>query len=240
MARFPVGMIILIIITALIFLGLAHRALDRLKLSDRGALLVIAAMIVGSFIDIPISGGRYPVSLNVGGFIVPVALAGYLLFTAGTGRERSRALLAALVVGAAVYLLGSVAMRGLPEPGGRFEVLDALWLYPLVAGIVGYLAGRSRRGSFIAATLGLLLYEIGHYIWLVRSGAPAARIALGGAGLFDAIVIAGFFALLLAEVIGETRERLAGGPSSRDRAPELLQALRKPGQDRELDGEKHD
>ncbi|WP_018085169.1 DUF1614 domain-containing protein [Desulfurispora thermophila] len=240
MARFPVGMIILIIVTALIFLGLAHRALDRLKLSDRGALLVIAAMIVGSFIDIPISGGRYPVSLNVGGFIVPVALAGYLLFTAGTGKERTRSLLAALVVGAAVYLLGSVTMRGLPEPGGRFEVLDTLWLYPLVAGIIGYLAGRSRRGSFIAATLGLLLYEVGHYIWLVRSGAPTARIALGGAGLFDAVVIAGFFALLLAEVIGETRERLAGGPSSRGKAPELLQALRKPGHDQDQDQEKQD
>jgi len=43
----PVGIILLLIISILIFLGLAQRVLDRLGLTDRTALLFIAAMLVG-------------------------------------------------------------------------------------------------------------------------------------------------------------------------------------------------
>ena len=53
MERFPVGIIILIIVSILIYLGLAQRALDRMRLSDRGALVVIAAIILGSLSTFP-------------------------------------------------------------------------------------------------------------------------------------------------------------------------------------------
>lgn len=49
---------------------------------------------------------------------------------------------------------------------------------------------------------------------------------IGGGGAFDAIVIAGLLAVLLAEFIGETRERLQGGPTDRGKAPALLKKLR--------------
>ena len=39
-------------------------------------------------------------------------------------------------------------------------------------------------------------------------------VALGGAGIFDTVVIAGIVAVLLAELFGEIRERLHGGPKS--------------------------
>jgi len=48
----PVGIILLLIISILIFLGLAQRVLDRLGLTDRTALLFIAAMLVGAFYPI--------------------------------------------------------------------------------------------------------------------------------------------------------------------------------------------
>ncbi|NLG67943.1 MAG: hypothetical protein GX496_00035, partial [Firmicutes bacterium] len=50
----PTGVIVLVVVAALIFFGLAHRALDRLRLTDGQALLVIAAIIAGSFIDLPL------------------------------------------------------------------------------------------------------------------------------------------------------------------------------------------
>ncbi|MBE3588717.1 MAG: DUF1614 domain-containing protein [Thermoanaerobacteraceae bacterium] len=228
MTGFPLGISALIIVSLLIFFGLAHRALDRMRLSDRGALAVILAMIAGSFINIPIPGGRYPVSLNVGGGLIPLGLAVYLLARAGTARERTRAILGAAVTALALYAAGSLIMRGLPEPGGRFEILDALWVYPLVAAVVGYLAGRSRRGAFIAATLGVLAMDVGYYFWLVGQGAPAGRVLIGGAGAFDAIVMAGILAVLLAEVVGEIRERLQGGPAVKGRPEPLLRGLRKP------------
>ncbi|HHW44921.1 MAG TPA: DUF1614 domain-containing protein [Desulfotomaculum sp.] len=228
MTGFSLGITALIVVSLLIFFGLAHRALDRMRLSDRGALVIILAMIVGSFINIPIPGGRYPVSLNVGGGLIPLGLAVYLLAKAGTARERTRAILGAAVTALALYAVGSLVMRGLPEPGGRFEILDALWVYPLVAAVVGYLAGRSRRGAFIAATLGVLAMDVGYYFWLVGRGAPAGRVLIGGAGAFDAIVMAGILAVLLAEVVGEVRERLQGGPAVKGRPEPLLRGLRKP------------
>lgn len=228
MTRFSVGLIVLVVISILIYFGLAHRALDRMRLSDRGALGIIVALIIGSFIDLPLPGGRYPVTVNVGGALVPVGLAIYLLVKAGTAREWIRALAASVVTAVTIFVVGSLLMQGVVEPGGRFEYLDSLWVYPLVGGIVAYLAGRSRRSAFIAATLGVLLMDIGYYFWLVNRGAPYGRVSIGGAGAFDAIVMAGILAILIAEVVGEVRERLQGGPATGGRSASLLKGLRKP------------
>jgi uncharacterized membrane protein len=48
-------MIALIVVSILIYFGVAHRVLDRMRLSDKSALAVIAAIIIGSFIDIPVT-----------------------------------------------------------------------------------------------------------------------------------------------------------------------------------------
>ncbi|HBQ87061.1 MAG TPA: hypothetical protein DD811_11385, partial [Syntrophomonas sp.] len=80
MANFPFGMIALIVVSILIYFGLAHRVLDRMRLNDRSALIVIAAIIVGSFIDVPITPR---ITINLGG-IITVGLAIYVLLGAGT------------------------------------------------------------------------------------------------------------------------------------------------------------
>lgn len=131
---------------------------------------------------------------------------------------------------AVIYGVGYLLGRGDVEPGGRFfGYLDALWVYPIIGGLVAYIAGRSRRSAFIAATLGLVLVDLAYLVWLVYTGAPAGTVAIGGAGAFDGIVLAGIVAVLLAEIIGETRERLQGGPASQGRSAELMEGLRKPG-----------
>lgn len=237
MTRLPIGIIVLIAVSILIYFGLAQRVLDRMRLSDRAALGIIALLAVGSFIDIPLSTGRYDVSVNLGGALVPLGVAIYLLTRAGSGREWGRALLAAVITGAVIFGVGNLMGRAEIEPGGRFfGYLDALWVYPIIGGLVAYIAGRSRRSAFIAATLGLMLVDIAYLIWLVYTGAPAGRVAIGGAGAFDGIVLAGIVAVLLAEIIGETRERLQGGPASEGRPQELMEGLRKPG----LDSPSHD
>lgn len=229
MTRLPIGIIILIAVSILIYFGLAQRVLDRMRLSDRAAFAIIALLIVGSFIDIPLSRGRYDVSLNAGGALVPIGLSIYLLSKAGTTREWVRALVGALVTGAVIYGVGYFMGRGDVEPGGRFfGYLDALWVYPVIGGLVAYLTGRSRRSAFIAATLGLVLVDVAYLVWLVSTGAPAGTVAIGGAGAFDGIVLAGIVAVLLAEIIGETRERIQGGPASEGRPGELMEGLRKP------------
>jgi len=51
-------------------------------------------------------------------------------------------------------------------------------------------------------------------------------VLIGGGGAFDAVVIAGLLAVLLAEFIGETREWLQGGPTATGKAQALLKHLR--------------
>jgi uncharacterized membrane protein len=220
MPRLPIGIIALIIVSILIYFGLAQRLLDRLRISDKTALAVIVAMIAGSFIDIPISFGRVSAAINVGGGIIPIGLAIYVLTRAGTTKEWLRALIATGVTGGVIYFVGTYIMTG--NPGET--ILDPLYVYPIVGGLIAYIAGRSRRSAFVAATLGVLLLDVFNYIYLVTTGTPG-RVHVGGAGAFDSIVLAGLVAVLLAELIGETRERLQGGPASKGRPKELLKNL---------------
>jgi uncharacterized membrane protein len=211
-----------VVLSVLVYFGLAHRLLDRMRLSDKGALAVIGALVLGSFIDIPISRGNIQVSINVGGALVPIGLAGYLLYKAGTTKEWVRALIATVATTGVIYVLGSIIMKG--DARDRFSIVDPLYLYPIVGGLTAYILGRSRRASFVAATLGVLGLDIVHLFWLNSTRTPG-NVNIGGAGAFDSIVIAGLVAILLAEIIGETRERLQGGPESRGRDPELLKHL---------------
>ncbi len=217
MPGISLGIPILLVVAVLIFLGLAHRVLDRLYLTDKTALLIIAAMVVGSFIDLPL-GNR--LSLNVGGGLIPIALAGYVLSRAGTSREWGRALLAIVVTTASLFAANRL-IGAEPET----MVMDPLIVYPVLAGLVAYLMGRSRRTAFIAATLSILFLDIGTLIWMTTRAIPGT-MALGGAGVFDSMVIAGVIAVLLAEVMGESRERLQGGPAQKGRPPALLENLR--------------
>lgn len=225
-----IGIIVLIAISILIYLGLAHRVLDRMRLSDRGALLVIGLIILGGFINVPLPFLPFNTSLNVGGALIPVGLAIYLLVRAGTRKEWVRALVGTVATAAIVYVVGSLINSGSTmEPAGRWAIIDAIYLYPLVGGIVAYLFGRSRRGAFISATLGVLLVDVFQFAWLINQGAPASyTMMIGGAGAFDAIVLAGIFAVILAELVGESLERISGGPKVEGRPPELVKGLKKP------------
>ncbi|MFY9604698.1 MAG: DUF1614 domain-containing protein, partial [bacterium] len=91
----PIGMITLVVVAVLVYFGVAQRVLDRMGLTDRVALLFIAAMFFGSYLpDIPLTE---TLAINVGGGLVPIALSLYLLFRADTARERSRAIIATII-----------------------------------------------------------------------------------------------------------------------------------------------
>ncbi|MEG6521079.1 DUF1614 domain-containing protein [Desulfotomaculum sp. 1211_IL3151] len=229
MTRFPLGLIVLIVVSLLIFFGMAQRALDRMRLTDKGALAVIVALIVGSFINIPIPGMRVPLEINVGGALIPVALAVYLLAKAGTGKEVTRALISAALTGVVIYFISTRMMSGLGEPsGGALGFIDPLYVFPIIAAVIAYVAGRSRRSAFIGATLGIILWDAANYFYMLQNNATNALKSIGGAGAFDVIVISGILAVLIADLIGETRERLQGGPSSEGKPDALLAGLRKP------------
>ena len=59
--------------------------------------------------------------------------------------------------------------------------------------------------------------------------------AFGGGGMYDTVVLAGVLAVCLAELIGESRERMQGGPRDENRDPSVLKNLRAAG----MKGDRH-
>lgn len=223
MERYPIGMILLIIVAVLIYFGLAQRILDRMRLTDKAALVIVGAIFLGSFINIPIPVANIEGSINVGGAIVPIGVAIYVLSRAGTRKEVLRTLFAIAATAGAVYFFSRYILSADPWQTGR-DIIDPLYMYPIIAGGIAYLVGRSRRSAFIAATLGVLILDIVNFSFLLTTGVRGT-VAIGGAGAFDVIVISGLFAVLLAEVVGETLERIQGGPHTEGRPKELIQGL---------------
>jgi|GEM_PF-182689 len=202
----PLGTVILMIVGILIFFGLAHRVLDRMRLTDRAALVVIGLAVIGSFIDVTILTGPAELTINLGGSLVPVALAIWLIATADHANERWRAIGGAVAAGAVLYGVSKI----LPREAQALPV-DPIYLFAVLAGLIAYILGRSRRGAFTAAILGVTIADLAAYAELLITRTPG-RAWLGGAGMIDATVIAGLVAVLIAEIVGETLELSAGGP----------------------------
>jgi uncharacterized membrane protein len=201
----PVGVIVLLIVAILVYFGLLHRVLDRMRLDDRTALLLIFLMVLGSFLNLTLLR-RPALIVNLGGAIVPIGVAVYLVTTADTKREKIRGMVAALISGSAIYL----SMK-LLNPEEQTMIIEPSYFFAVVAAVVGYLSGRSRRSAFIAGSMGVVLADIAHYVEIAVRGIPG-RTWIGGAGAFDTVVLAGLLAVALAEIVGETREYMARGP----------------------------
>ncbi|MGE5575770.1 MAG: DUF1614 domain-containing protein [Syntrophothermus sp.] len=217
----PIGVVLLGAVVVLTLLGLLHRVYDRMYLTDTQALVFLVLIIGGSFISLPISDGRIGISLNIGGGVIPLMLALYVLTRANSTAEWVRATLATLITAAVLYGTAKL-MAGAGHGRSALDILDPVYLYGLIAGVIAYVAGRSRRSAFIAATVGTVLLDIANLVELVVRRMPG-RVAIGGAGAFDVEVIAGLIAVLLAELVGESRERLQGGPTpNADRKVELV------------------
>ncbi|HOB88059.1 MAG: DUF1614 domain-containing protein [Bacillota bacterium] len=197
-----VGLILLLVVSVLIFLGLAHRVLDRMRLNDRQALVAVLSILIGGFIDIPVFRGLWTVSVNLGGSVIPVIIAIYVLSRADTQTEARRGVLSAVATGAALLAISKI----FTFEEGR-TIIDPIYVFGLVAGVIAYLLGRSRRAAFAGAVLGVVFLDIAHLVEVIIRRLPST-VNIGGAGAFDAVIIAGLIAVGFAEIFGETMERL--------------------------------
>ena len=194
------------IITALIILimfGAGQRILDRLRLSDKWALAILALIVVGIIIP-PIKIGSM-FSFSIGGFLIPFALCVYLLVRAGWSMDLVRAFTGTILTASAILLLEIFLPSETPEQ----IVVDNVYLYGIVAGIIAYALGRSRRNAFVCSVFGITLASVVIYIYNRVQGAEVS-LSLGVGGAFDSIVLAILISVGLAELIGKTAEVVVG------------------------------
>lgn len=196
-----IGMILLIVLGVLILMGALQRVLDRMALTDRQALLFVAAIFIGGWLP-DLEFGL--VRLNIGGAIVPLIVCVYLLLHAGTAKERIRAVVSSLLTAASITVISML----IPADPAKMPLLDPMILYGIAGGVIAWLMGRSRRSAFIAGVLGVLFADLvtAASLWLRRID---QAVYLGGAGALDAVVLAGVIAVLCCELAGEAMERIS-------------------------------
>lgn len=216
-----IGLILLAAVSALVLFGVAQRVLDKMQLSDRAALLIAAAIFLGGLMpDIRIG----PVSVNLGGAVVPLGVCVWLLVKTDTKKEMFRALAGSVLTAVVVYALG----RLMPDEPERI-VVDPNYVYGLAGGAVAYLLGRSRRAAFICGVMGVVLADIAVGIVNWASGIRQT-LYIGSAGMTDTVVLSGLIAVMLAELVGEVIERMARPDRRRDKGPAVTFGRRENGE----------
>lgn len=201
------GSMILTIAAVLVYCGLLQRVIDRMYMTDRQALLVIGAMLLGTFLP-DINLGM--ISIGIGGALIPLAICAYLIFKADETAERWHAMIGTLLTAASVYAISKL----LPAEAEALP-LDPMWLYGLCGGVIAWLFGRSRRNAFICGVAGVITADIVSGIVALVQGYQV-QIVLGGGGIADAAVISGVIGVLLCELLGELIERIARRTAQRE------------------------
>jgi uncharacterized membrane protein len=213
--------IVLLVLLPFAFGELMVGGLAKLHLTPSAAVALVIAIFVGGFINIPVKrlvrseqvsvhplavfglSGVWPqlrrvrhqtvIALNVGGCLIPTALAIYqVLHLVASGTQTLFALAIACTINcAACYLLARpVAGVGIMMPGLVPPLISAalaIVLAPEQPAAVAFVAGVA--GPLVGADL-LHLKDI------QSSGVGMASI--GGAGTFDGIVLSGVIAAYLA------------------------------------------
>lgn len=174
-------------------------AVTKLGFAPGLAILLLAAIVIGSTINIPLyqkslrhvgmawNPQRSVVALNVGGGLIPVLLALYQI-------TRGHAL-AILATTAIVTLVCYCAAQVVPGTGIRMNAMVA----PLTAVVCGWIVGGVAAPSvaFAGGILGTLIgADLLHLKEIERLS--SGTLSIGGAGVLDGIALCGLFALLLA------------------------------------------
>ena len=193
-----VSLIIVSVVILLIMFGAGQKVLDGLRLNDKEALIILVLICIGLVVP-PIWIGEY-FCFSIGGFLIPLALSVYLLISCGWSRDLLRSVIGTLIVAVLVYLLEWVLPA---EPEN--VLVDNMFVYGLVAGVVAYILGRSRRNAFIVCLFGITLAQIIQWVINFATGVPSI-LGLGVGGAFGTYVVAILISVAIAEFLGRCFE----------------------------------
>ncbi len=217
-----IGLVLLLI--PLLVLGVIGAAFTRLGLSWVAALALVLLMLAGSFVNIPLSlirrdmvratpldsaGNELAVpfaappvwetviSINLGGGIIPVCIAAYMVYRAvmvtGTTFFMPIALCAALVMGISFFSTHEITGVGIRVPF-IIPALTALLVGLLLSGGTGLNAAVT---ALAGGTLGTLAGGNLAHLYRVRD-LEVPEVSIGGFGTFGAIFLCCVLPALIA------------------------------------------
>jgi uncharacterized membrane protein len=213
--------LVLIALLPLLFAELMVASLNKLHLSGEVAALIVVAIVLGGFVNIPVrrvrrsatvivhpwaAFGIYDVwprlqrvrqetviAVNLGGCIVPVCVAAYEIIYLAASDVR---LLGALGVAAAANVLLCFRLaRMVPGVGIALPAL----VPPLISAALALLLAPEQAPpvAFVAGCVGPLVGADLLHLRKVEE-IPSGVVSIGGAGTFDGIILSGIIAAYLA------------------------------------------
>lgn len=194
-----ISLTILSIMIILLMLGVGQRILDQLRLNDKQAILLLLLIVVGLIIP-PIQIGEL-ITFSIGGFIIPFIICLYLFIQIGFSRDMIRASVGSFLTTGIILGLEWI-MPAEPES----LLIDPMIIYGVVAGLVAYILGRSRRNAYICAFIGVMSAQITQFtinLWILKT--PTV-LGLGTGGAFGTMVIAIVVSMATCEFFGRAFE----------------------------------
>ncbi len=197
------GLVVLTVILITLMCGAGQRILDKMRLNDKWALILVLAMVVGILIPpIKITSNF---SFSIGGFLIPFGICIYMLIANGLNFDLFRAIMGTIITAGLILL----AQWLLPSKTPEDIVVDITIIYGIIAGLVAYILGRSRRNAFICSVFGLTLASVIQFFISMARG-QIVPLSLGSGGAFDSMVLSIVIAVGLCELVGTTAEIIVG------------------------------
>lgn len=197
------SLIILSVIILLVMFGVGQRILDSLRLTDKMALLILILICIGIIIP-PIWIGPY-FCFSIGGFLIPLAVSIYMLICCGFSRDLLRATIGTILVAGVIY-----GLEWLLPANPEDVLIDNMYLYGIVAGVIAYALGRSRRNAFISCLFGLTLASLVQWLINFAMGTPSI-LGLGVGGAFGTYIVSLIIAVAVSEFLGRCFENAKQG-----------------------------
>jgi uncharacterized membrane protein len=218
---FALLLVILAVVAALVFFGVIGFAFSGVGFSPLMVVAILAATLLGSFINIPLVklktsvpvvkeefvdffGLRYriprvqystsvtTIAVNVGGALIPAIVSIYLL---------SQAALMTVLYSAVAVAVVALITRLVARPVKGVGIVTPAFIPPLAAAITAILIApeASLVVAYVSGVLGTLIGADLLNLGRIRNlGAPVASI--GGAGTFDGVFLSGIIAVILASL----------------------------------------
>ena len=191
-----IGLVTLGIVAVLMFFGAAEKYFDRLGLTSWLTFLLVLALIIGAVMP-EVAVGSFVMTIS--GFAVPLVVFVILLTLAAKSGNALRTVLALVIVA-----MSTVALRLLIGVNSATLVLVSSLLIGFVGGTLAYLAAGSRIGTLAGAIGGCVLGDVVS-AGFMRMFYGVETYTIGGFGIFDSLVIAAVFGLVVAELVSAVR-----------------------------------
>jgi uncharacterized membrane protein len=205
-------LIILPLLIVLLLFNIVAISYGELGLSQTTAIALLIATLVGGMINIPISRRQIEyqepqtlfsqfffytpprvatqtIAVNLGGAVIPVGFAIYLMPRAPW--------LPTLISTLAVIIVARLLSRPVPGMG----IVMPAFIPPIVSAGLAFLLARSHPApvAFISGTLGTLIgADLLNWPNFKKLGSHV--ISIGGAGIFDGVFLAGILAVLISSL----------------------------------------